>query len=83
MQVLSCWALVGGLGGPHPPASCTSTVFGLLWGAPTPSSAHLSVALTLFLPSSEGPRQEGVPGCQPTRGPGTSTLGLPSLWASG
>lgn len=35
-QVLSCWALVGGLGGPHPSASGTSTVFGLLWGAPTP-----------------------------------------------
>lgn len=37
----SCWALVRGLGGPRPPASCTSTVFGLLGGTPTPSSAHL------------------------------------------
>ena len=66
---------------PQLPAPQLSLVF---CGAhPPPSSAHLSVALILFLPSSEGPRQEGVLGCQPTRGPGTSTLGLPSLWASG
>lgn len=66
-----------------PPPSFLQLNYLVFCGAhPPPSSAHLSAALTLFLPSLEGPIRRG-PRLSAHQGPSTSTLGLPSLWASG